>query len=205
MLGIPSDDALRRAVQLHHDATWASLTFRPSLVRLLDDTHCQAISDALRDLGTAWEIRRAVPDLYLQLPDTSGLYMFVWRPMFQLKCARDSGTHDFPWVLYVGQAGGGSSNATLRERYRGGYSQALMGDPNNLFSSQTPSNRDERIRRYLRVRPLEFWWTEITDVRKMVQLEKRLIGMLQPPLNEQHNKGRIAVRAGKITVAFQEQ
>lgn len=198
------DEALRRAIQLHNDDTWATLNFSPCLVRLLDDEHCRMISDILRDVGSAWEVRTAQPDLYQQLPMGPGLYMFVWHPALQLMGAYEATARSFPWILYIGQAGGGSSNNTLRDRYKNEYSKLLNGDPGKLFASNAPVNRSDRMKRYLRLRPLEYWWTEIADQQKIPLLEKRLVNLLQPPLNSQHRAGRLPVRKGKSINAFRE-
>jgi hypothetical protein len=171
---------------------------------LLDEERCRAVTNLLDQLGTEWEVRQAVPDLHLQLPEASGLYMFVWRPSLRLKTAQEPHIRDFPWILYLGQAGGGSGNGNLRQRYHKEYSKVLNEDPNKLFLAEQPNKRLERLRRYLRVRPLEYWWVEVPDRQKLVKLEKILIGMLQPPLNDQHNHARL-LKTGKPTNAFEER
>jgi hypothetical protein len=162
------------------------------------------ISEVLQDVGSAWEIRTAQPDLYHHLPMGPGLYMFVWHPALRFAGAHTTNARSFPWVLYIGQAGGGSSNNTLRDRYKNEYSKLLNGDPGELFARDAPANRNERMQRYLRLRPLEYWWTEISKKSMIVPLEKKLVNLLQPPLNSQHNRGRLPVRKGKSSNAFQE-
>ncbi len=192
---------MRTALQMHCDDEWASLTFRPPLLRLLDDDHCQTVCAQLAAAGE-WEIRTAVPDL--QLPSAPGLYMFVWHPELRLRAAQAPSTRSFPWVLYLGRTGAGSSGNTLASRYRRGYSRYLNGDPGALFERKPPEDRAERLSRYLRLRPLEFWFLEIADQQQIALLEKRLLKLLSPPLNAQHNTSRLPVRSGKPVSAFQE-
>jgi hypothetical protein len=155
----------------------------------------------LSDVGSEWEIRVAQPDLYNQLPMESGLYMFVWKPELKFTAAAKPKVRSFPWILYIGQAGADSSSNTLRSRYKE-YAKLMNGDPEDLFSRNAPANRDERMSRYLRLRPLEYWWKEISDQSKILKLERALVTLLHPPLNSQHNRGRIAVRKGTSTNAF---
>ncbi|MGY1714215.1 hypothetical protein ACI78R_07145 [Geodermatophilus sp. SYSU D01106] len=194
-------DALRTALQMHCDDDWASVTFRPPFLRLLDVDHCSVLSAQLAELGE-WEIRSAVPDL--QLPDAPGLYMFVWRPTLVLKAAQAPHERTFPWVLYCGRTGAGASTNTLASRFRTGYSKYLIGEPSDLFLREPPADRAGRLGRYLQLRPLEFWFLEIDDQVKIAQLEKRLIKALAPPLNSQHNPSRLPVRSGKPVSAFKE-
>jgi hypothetical protein len=202
---ITDDPLLQQAIALHRDDTSVTLNFTPCLVRLLDNSHCQMVSESLRALGSDWEIRAAQPDLYYQLPMRSGLYMFVWNPDLKLTVADGPKIRTFPWILYIGQAGAGSSTNTLRDRYKSTYAKLLSGDPNQLFASGAPANRYERLSRYLRLRPLEYWWKEIPDQSIISRLEKALVAAIQPPLNSQHNHGRLPVRRGTSTRAFQER
>lgn len=200
-----SDQLLRQAIALYRDDISATLNFTPCLVKLLDDEHCRMLSKMLFEVGSGWEIRVAQPDLYHQLPMRPGLYMFVWNPAFELTAAIEPRVRSFPWILYIGQAGAGSSNNTLRNRYKNEYAKHINGDPRDLFARDAPANRAERISRYLRLRPLEYWWKEISDQDAISRLERALVTLLQPPLNSQHNHGRIPVRRGKSADAFTER
>lgn len=199
------DQLLRQAITLNREDTAATLNFTPCLVKLLDDIHCQMLSKMLREVGSDWEIRIAQPDLYHQLPMRPGLYMFVWSPVFKLAAAVEPKVRSFPWILYVGQAGAGSSKNTLRDRYKNEYAKLVNGDPTDLFLRRAPANRDERMSRYLRLRPLEYWWKEISDQGAISKLERALVSLLHPPLNSQHNRSRIPVRRGTSTSAFRER
>lgn len=193
---------MRTALEMHCDDEWATIAFRPPLLRLLDVDHCDVVSKALMAAGE-WEIRTAVPDL--QLPTSPGLYVFVWHPTMALMAAQAPRERTFPFILYLGRTGAGTSQNTLASRYKHVYSKYLSGDPAELFSREQPADRAARLSRYLRLRPLEFWYLEIADQNKIAQLEKRLIKILAPPLNSQHNPSRIAVRGGRAVPAFQEQ
>src|SRR5690242_9808179 len=107
--------------------------------------HCKMLGDMLRKMGSEWEIRIANPDLHHQLPMCPGLYMFVWNPGFGLAAAVEPKVRSFPWILYIGQAGAGLSNNTLRDRYRNEYSKLINGDPKDLFRREAPANRNERM------------------------------------------------------------
>jgi hypothetical protein len=199
------DPRLLQAIALNRDDTSVTLTFTPCLIKLIDDIQCGALSEMLSEIGSEWEIRAAQPDLYYQLPMQAGLYMFVWNPALRFTAAVTPRERRFPWVLYIGQAGANSSSNTLRSRYKSEYAKLLNGDPGELFSRHMPTNRDERMSRYLRLRPLEYWWKEIADQSVIWKLERALVAMLQPPLNSQHNRGRIPVRRGTPTNAFRER
>lgn len=199
------DQLLRQAITLYRDDTSATLNFTPCLIKLLDGEHCRTLSEMLFKVGSDWEIRIAQPDLYHQLPTRPGLYMFVWNPVFKLTAAIEPKIRSFPWILYIGQTGAGPSNNTLRKRYKNEYAKHINGNPGDLFAHDAPANRSERISRYLGLRPLEYWWKEMGDKDPISMLEKALVTLFQPPLNSQHNHGRIPVRRGKSTGAFTER
>lgn len=111
--------------------------------------------------------------------------MFVWRPWLAFDLA-DNPARDFGQVLYVGLAGtlrdGDSNKSTLKQRYKH-YRQFLAAEPEELWSSNEPVTREQRLGRYLTLRPLEYWCLVIKDVHNLLNLETRLIATLNPPCN----------------------
>ena len=118
------------------------------------------------------------------IPDEPGLYMFVWRPYFRFDVAAGRNI-DLEQVLYLGQAGAGKyKQATLRSRYKSGYSKYFPGDPARLWEEHEVIQRHGRLQRYLALRPLEFWFTVIQDRDQIALLEDRLLQLLNPPINQ---------------------
>lgn len=185
-----ASDAFSTAVALHRDVDITPITFQPPLLPLLDPSHCTAWEQELKKHATKWEMRRATVDLWYQLPDKAGLYMFVWRPAFHFEMEGQAGPHAFSWVLYLGLAGAGTSKNTLRARYKGEYSKYVAGDPAKLFANLTGRGRKDLMERWLLLQPLEYWWAEVRDTTRLAELEKQLIKLLGPPLNTQHRKLR---------------
>ena len=176
---------LARAVTLARDEQTVTLPFRPPFQLLLDEEHCRAWSAELAAHGTAWEIRQATKDLADSLPSAGGLYMFVWRPRFTFSLASGR-SEGFGWILYIGQTGADESRATFKSRYKGEYARHIGTEPRDLFKRDEPSGRAGRLGRYLALRPLEFWYTEIDDRSLIAQLERQLIRSFSPPLNDAH-------------------
>jgi hypothetical protein len=178
---------MARAVALNKDEPPATIAFRPPFQLLLDVEHCLAWSSELEAAGQSWEVRMATPELWRHLPAAAGLYMFVWRPQFSFRVATPQVRDEaFGWILYVGKTGADDSKATFRSRYKGEYSRLVGGDPSQLFESSVPNNRAARMRRYLTLRPLEFWFTEFGDKTRINQVERQLIRSFSPPLNDAH-------------------
>ena len=179
----------------------APLRFEPDIIRLLDTEGCHHLSSQLDQDGVKWERRNAVSSLAGQLPDSRGLYMFVWAPGIRFHLAHHSApTHDLTWVLYVGKAGtlGGRSD-TLRSRYAAEYSKFVGRSPSRLWSPDEPAGRSDRLARFLALRPLEYWFIELKDVQMIEVLEKSLISHIRPPLNKQTGP---RARLGNSTPAF---
>ena len=147
----------------------------------LDVAMCGVVTADLANVGTHWECSLAVKDLWQMLPAQSGLYMFVFRSPLELKMEAHS--HRPSWVLYVGRAGSESSTNTIKSRFREAYSKHLGGNPDELWSNETPPNREERLSRYLRIYPIEFWWLPVSDRSKIKMLEDHLIKLLDPLIN----------------------
>lgn len=167
---------------MHRDDPPPMLAFDVPLNYLMDTDHCNMVTEEFKRLGTAWVTRKAVRNLWEQLPKKSGLYMFVWRPTlrFNLEAVPEM---SFSWVLYVGRAGDATSLNTLRDRYRAEYSRYVSGDPGVLWNTSRYADRKDRLRRFLTLTPLEYWYTEVAERDKIQMLEKRILKILSPPLN----------------------
>lgn len=178
------DERIERLVARHRDEPSPALRVDWGLLRLLDERHCRNLELDLADQAGEWEINRATPELHQSLPDQPGLYMFVWRPVFQFRIAEQRRSGSLYQILYIGQAGGagnGSSN-TLRGRYRD-YIGFLQSEPAQMWAEPAGRTRKEVLARYLTLRPLEYWWTIVKDREFIASLEDRLIKLLNPPGN----------------------
>ena len=184
---------LSDVISLNRDSKKHVPEFRFPLVPTLDAAHCSVWERHLGEVASHWEQRKATPELWNQIPETSGLYMFVWKVPVGFD-VEGKGMQYFRCLLYCGQAGANESSGTLRKRYKTEYSKYLKGDPSQLFATSTPSGRKEELSRWLLLEPLEYWWAEVSDKSQLAALEKELIRILAPPLNVQHKVLRPAVR-----------
>jgi hypothetical protein len=193
MPSLGSDQLRQRfsqTVALHKSDATPYVSVALPINSLGDSVLCCAVSAWLRKDGRHWERRVATSILWQQLPDTAGLYMFLWLPDLELSVAEGTASRiwKLPCVLYVGEAGAGESNNTLRNRYKDEYAKYVEGDPEQLWS-KAPSGRvprKELLQRYLTLFPLEYWFLEVDDPAKVGPLERRLLQMLNPPLIRQH-------------------
>lgn len=190
-------------VQLVHkfrDEPASLLVFEPSIEILIDSVHCEWMNKNIHQSGSKWERMLAVPNLWSQLPDERGLYMFVWRPGLALQFASAPQEERFCWVLYIGKAGEKDAvRDTIRHRYQQEYSKYVGQNATCLWDETPAESREQRLSRYLTLRPLEYWFLTLTDVRDIELLEKRLIRTLRPPLNQQYGP---KLRPGKTVPAF---
>jgi len=194
-----SPDLIAAALERHRDDPTPRLQFNVPLDRLIDPTHCGALAADIAKLAKeGWEVRNAVPTAWRMIPAMTGLYMFVWRPQFRVTLAAD-GNAEFLWILYVGRAGGVGSKHTLRARYKTEYSKFVGGDPDLLWDPELHSSRPSLMRRFLSLRPLEYWFCVIEDEDEINSLERRLYNLFTPPLNQ---SGGPRLRAGKAVAAF---
>ncbi|MSO38006.1 MAG: hypothetical protein EXQ69_07120 [Acidimicrobiia bacterium] len=178
-----------------------ALHFRPSLERLMDTDHCQKLARIFHRTAK-WERANAVDTLGSSLPDARGVYMFVWRPALVLPF--EAGPPErFSWVLYVGKAGReGGNDDTIKNRYLREYGRFVGGDVTALWNRDPPRYREERLARYLTLRPLEYWFLLLNDPQDIHLLERKLILMLSPPLNTQGKGPHLT--AGAPIPAFEE-
>jgi hypothetical protein len=151
----------------------------------MDSQYCQTLIEDLAIVaGDGWEVLKATKSAWRMIPNSPGLYMFVWKPSFELQMAKPPPQRvPFPWVLYVGRTGDASSKNTLKKRYREAYAKVVAGDPEALWDARQPRSRAERLRRYLSIVPLEFWYTVVSNVDAIAELERRLFNLFAPPFN----------------------
>lgn len=187
---------LEKVMALNSGSPSPSVATQLPVDPLMNAAHCQAIAEKLAEVGGIWEKRKATQTLWREIPASKGLYMFVWRPDFAFQMAAPQGSSYSPaTVIYIGQAGFNSSN-TLRQRYKGEYSKYLSEDPAILWEEVDRETRADRLRRFLQLRPLEYWYTEIDDPASIKQLESALLRMFRPVVN------RIGIARLKETEAF---
>lgn len=195
-----NDDEVKSVVEKYRDEPIEPLHFAPSIELLINADHCRMINQVLCQEDTRWERFKAVPELWRQLPSSGGVYAFVWKPDVCFHFASLPNTERFFWVLYVGRAGGSDTpHGTIQGRYRDEYRKYVGKDPSCLWDGSPPTNRDTRLARYLTLRPLEFWCLTMELDSEIALLEKKLLKLLRPPINQQHG---IKIRPGKPQPAF---
>jgi len=197
-----SDDCLKRALDRHRDDDPPRLEFSVPLDRLMESSYCKELAGDLQQAAPdGWEIVKATQTAWRSIPASSGLYIFVWYPKFEIQAANPSASHTtFPWVLYVGKAGDSVNKSTLKSRYRGEYARFVGKDPEVLWSKSPTMSREDRLRRFLSIVPLQFWYCVIEDGSTIDALEKRLYNLFAPPLNKAGSRRLRAV--GKPSPAF---
>ena len=180
-------DEYNLTLQKFRDVEPQALHFLPSVSRLIDIDHCEAISKMLHNVGARWERSAATATLGDSLPEERGLYMFVWCPKLTLEIENPNGTFSPSWVLYVGKAGvEGGTQDTIKHRYVSEYSRYVSGDPSCLWEQASVDDRHSRLGRYLALRPIEYWFLPLSKPAEISHLERNLIRILNPPVNRQH-------------------
>jgi hypothetical protein len=172
---------------------------------LCDFEHCKAVSERLEQFEFRWEVAPAVPGLGETLPESSGLYMFVWVPVFSLILAKSEREKNyFSHVIYVGKTGGADSTGTLKDRYNREYKKFVGECSSVLWEPDGISSRDKLLRRYLTLFPLEFWHLEFTNDNKneIDELESTLIKILNPPCNIQKPRPIVKIKRAMPCAAF---
>jgi hypothetical protein len=177
------------------------LEFKPCIERLIDSRSCEAWQEAVHKDGARWEKLPALDSTGARVPEERGLYMFVWRPSFKFRF--DPGPdQQLSWILYIGKAGilDGRSD-TLRNRYLSEYRKFISGDAGVLWDEKHPTGREARLAKYLTLKPLEYWFLSMSDSERICRLERRLIKMFSPPLNDRH-AGIPKIRPRETSPAF---
>ncbi len=193
-----SAEEVKRHLALHRMSPPVGLNQDHPITYQMDVDFCSAISEQLKQCGAQWEVRKATPTLWKQIPEKCGVYLFLFESPLSLNTA--NGTEFHPkLVLYVGRAGDHESNKTLRDRYKAEYSKYVGGDLSQLWREERAANRSERLSRYLAIYPLQYWFCTIEDRSKIANVERTLIKLLNPPLNV---AGRAKVRVSPPEPAF---
>lgn len=186
----------------YRDESSPILDFQPDVERLINSNYCKNLDIIIHGSETRWERMKAVESLGASLPEAKGVYMFVWMPDFCFRFASQPAMERLHWVLYVGKAGTeGGTYDTIKHRYLSEYSKYVGKDPSCLWEHPPPTNREQRLSRYLTLRPLEYWFLSVAKVSDIELFERKLIRLLQPPLNRQHGP---KIRPGKPVPAFEE-
>ena len=174
---------VRDVLARHREDPSIALAFEFAIYWQMDQDIGATLGKDLRNLCSKWEVRRAIPSLWTSLPSCSGLYMFVYRTPLSFECANDAMVEP-RWVLYVGRAGNRDKPGSLKQRYREEYHRYVGGHPEALWNSEKPDTRADRLKKYLTIYPLEYWFCSVNDHRDVVALEDRLIKLFSPPLND---------------------
>jgi hypothetical protein len=197
-----SESEFQQVILRYRDEPIPGVFFSPAFERFLDHSYVRSLQEEFRGNKFKWERRVAVPALAGQLPRERGIYMFVWSPGPVFEFAANDDRQEISWILYIGKAGveGGESD-TFQDRYRKAYQKHLGGDPSGLWAGDASGEgREFRLQRFLSLRPLEYWFLPVLDIKYIPVLERRLIRLFRPPLNAQH--GGFRARIGKPSPAW---
>lgn len=193
-----NDSEFQKFIRTRRDEPAPPLHFAPALERLLDTGLCDSVAHIMKSQGLCWERYSAYDTLDTQLPSERGVYMFVWRPRITFTFSANH-QQTLPWILYVGKAGtvGGVAD-TFPVRYKQ-YRRYLGRSPDVLWDPTPARTRDEKLSRYLALRPLEYWFMRVAEVGDIGRLEKHLIKLFRPPINDHHAR---CLRPGRPEPAF---
>lgn len=180
------------ALARHRDDPPPRLELSIPVDRFLDVDYLGHLQDDLRDqIPDGFETLKATKRTHEMIPPAAGVYMFVWCPSFHLHCddmglsaKSRSARYNSQFILYVGKAGGDGSKATLRSRYQSEYRRFVGGDVNALWNGAKGQARSDLLERWLCLVPLEYWFAVVPDGSMVSSIEKRLIDLLNPPLNQ---------------------
>ncbi|TWT50976.1 hypothetical protein Pla22_37200 [Rubripirellula amarantea] len=183
-----NDEEFISAVHRHRDEPAACLEFQPRIEKLVDFEHCRQICDFVHGFEAKWERHVATSSLHTTLPRERGVYMFVWRPPFEF-AFDPNGKECVNYILYVGKAGiENGTTDTIRDRYYSEYRKFVNCDPNTLWDRTADTTREQRLRKFLNLRPLEFWMLPLPliDAKEIELVERQLIRVFNPPINRTH-------------------
>lgn len=183
------EHALKAAILNNMSERSPSLVFEITPDRLVNRDYSENLSNEVF-VKLNWEVLIASQSILDRIPETPGLYMFVWKPYFRLK--NNVGSFDLRYVLYVGKADASTSN--LRTRFKKDYNEHVKQNPDILWSKNDIDSRDKRLRKYLNLWELEYWFcsmTNVDDIEKINKYEKDLIETLSPPINYQYKPKEI--------------
>lgn len=197
-------DAFDRLVLVNRYNEPEPLKLSLPLGQLLDKAWCTQMSRSVMT-QFEWTICEATNSLADQLPEKSGLYMFVWRIPFPFPSTK-LGKHFFRMIVYIGQAGAQNSGNTLQQRYRQEYASIVGQNPDAIWQTESPTRKD-RLKRALNLRDLEFWYHDsVPGTSLLLEFERTLIDLFRPTANTQgigtQDAPRLQAKLGHAIPAF---
>ena len=130
-----------------------------------------------------WESFPLSRNTYRFMPDTPGLYMYVWNPT-ALKFQTDHEPLQFQKILYIGK-----TSTSLLKRFTGEYRTIIENASPSLWWSKDESElRHVRLSRIFSLSPTRVWFCRIKSNESLPlidNLETRLISLINPPGNQQ--------------------
>ena len=189
-----NDDEYRNVIEGHQDNLAISLDTALNLPWLLSHVRCDALIREIQAVGSHWECFPANRELADHLPNLPGVYLFVWRPKIEFDFGAHAKRERLMYPLYVGKAGiQGGTFDTIRNRFRQDYQRFMQKSPAVLWdTTNPPRSREDRLRCFLSLRPLEYWYLPVEDrslVERVESIERRLLALLSPPINNHHSTG----------------
>ena len=87
---------------------------------LIDEGRCLRVQRQMDDVaaGGKWEILPAASNSLGSVPQSPGVYMFVWYPTLTFCRSKPNQDQRLRFVIYVGMVGDGTSSETLRDRFK---------------------------------------------------------------------------------------
>jgi hypothetical protein len=191
----PSEGEFEEIVSRNRESVIASLAFEPNLAAALSFRDVKVLARDLEKLSAGWERLKVVENLASMVPKERGIYMFVWVPPLQLALSGGNSVTDLYWILYVGKAGvAGGTLDTFQDRYIAEYRRYVSSAPDDLWHHKPGGgelSRADRMKKFLALQPLEYWFLPVTEVERIENLERRLIRLLNPPLNRKGTGPRL--------------
>ena len=176
-----------------------SLTLEMPTGLLLDRARCRMIQMLIEKASQgSWEVLPATSASVASVPPSPGVYMFVWHPTLTFCRSDPHADQTLRFILYVGKTGGSTSKATLKSRFKD-YRQYFGSSPESLWSGAALTNRRSRLRCFLSLEPLEYWFLACNSTSHIDEIEARLQSVLNPPINK---KREPILRVGSSRSAF---
>ncbi|KJG13813.1 hypothetical protein [Photobacterium iliopiscarium] len=170
---------------------------------LQDLRFCNALGDDILLCGDGWEKIAAVSAASSgTIPDTKGIYMFIWKPEFSIE--HDKEIINFRYVVYIGSAAKGSSS--ILKRFNSDYKKLINQNFSVHWTEARPSNRESRLKKILNLGALEYWYITMVDAssEQILDIEKRLICLFNPPGNQAFKSPiRATIDRKKVAPAFE--
>jgi hypothetical protein len=151
--------------------------------RIQNEAFWKNLQDDLSRHCSPWESFPLSTSVYKVMPDTPGLYMYVWSPE-ALQFPTDHDPLQFQKILYIGQAA-----TSLQRRFAGEYKNIIEKvSPSLWWSKDENELRSNRLARLFSLSPTRVWFCRIKSEESLAlidNLETRLISLINPPGNQQ--------------------